>query len=172
MRGRGGEHLERKPTTFECILELLQPLVLAPLGSICPLATTGAILFAGEEVRELCVKGMTTEATGAENTKRRRARANGSLESEGNVRETDKAVFDVLMRIHVIDVTHPLHLVVILKRHLNSFSQPISTFSVPVYNRDVSQPCRHVHVCPSVLKVGNTLSRSQGLTALSCSSAL
>jgi hypothetical protein len=43
--------------------------MLVPLGSIGPLATTGAILFVEEEVRELSLKGMTTEATRAESAK-------------------------------------------------------------------------------------------------------
>jgi hypothetical protein len=50
-------------------LELLVPLELIPLGSIGPLTTAGAILFAVEEVRELNVKGIATEATRAESAK-------------------------------------------------------------------------------------------------------
>jgi hypothetical protein len=64
-----GEKGRGKPTTFECILELLAPLVLAPLGSIGPLATAGAILFSVEEERESSVEGMTTEAARAERVK-------------------------------------------------------------------------------------------------------
>ena len=79
MRGGGGEDLGGKPTTFECILELLLPLILAPrlapLGSIGPLATAGAISFAVDEVRELNVKGMVMEAARAESAKSGRARA-------------------------------------------------------------------------------------------------
>jgi len=44
-------------------------LVLTPLGSIGPLATAGAMLFVVEEVRELNVEGMTTEAARADSAK-------------------------------------------------------------------------------------------------------
>jgi hypothetical protein len=57
--------------------------MLVPLGSIGPLATTGAILFVEEEVRELSLKGMTTDATRAESAKSGRARGNNSLEVSG-----------------------------------------------------------------------------------------
>lgn len=76
-------------------MELLLPLEVIPLGSMgaLALATVGAILFTEEEVRELSVEGMTTEAARAESAKSGRTRAN-SLEESGKC-ERDKAVFDV-----------------------------------------------------------------------------
>jgi hypothetical protein len=79
-------------------------LELRPLGSISPFTTAGAILSGVEEVRELNVEGMATEATRAVSVKSGRARAN-SLEVSGKCerRTTDKAVFDVFIRMNSRD---------------------------------------------------------------------
>jgi hypothetical protein len=78
-------------------LELFEPLVLAPLDSIGPLATAGAILFGVEEVCELSVDGMKTEAARAESAKSGRARANSRLEVSGKCERRTRRLLMLLL---------------------------------------------------------------------------